>query len=73
MIDKITELIWTKLEPKIAEVAEDAYKKGAEDIIRRFSFVYDAVRQTAKEDAYAEAGALDIDQITGEQFKEMTQ
>ena len=71
MLDKLTEMIWAKLEPKIAEVAEKAYKQGAEDTIRRFAFVYDAIAKTAKEDAYTEAGAIPIEEITKEQFEEL--
>lgn len=63
MFDKLAELIWAKLEPRIAKVVEDAYKRGADDTIRRFSFVYDAIAKTAKEDVYAEAGAVDIQEI----------
>ena len=73
MIDKIAELIWEKLEPKVKEATQEAYKQGAEDTIRRFAFVYDTIAQTAKADAYAEAGMIDIEQISTEQFKEMTQ
>ena len=63
MMEKLAELIWKALEPKIAEVTEKAYIKGGEDMIRRFAFVYDAVAKTANEDVYAEAGAIDIDDL----------
>lgn len=52
------------MQPIIKETQEEAYKQGAEDTIRRFAFVYDVVRQTAKTDAYADAGAIDIEEIT---------
>lgn len=52
------------MQPIIKETQEEAYKQGAEDTIRRFAFVYDVVRQTAKADAYADAGAIDIEEIT---------
>lgn len=71
MLDKITEMVWEKLEPKVADVVEEAYKKGAEDTIRRFAFVYDTIAKSAKEDAYAEAGAIPIEEITKEQYEEM--
>ena len=51
------------MQPIIKETQEEAYKQGAEDVIRRFAFVYDEVRRLAKEDAYAEAGAIPIDEI----------
>ena len=57
------------LEPKIKEAYDEGYKVGTDDVIRRLAYVYDAVRQTAKIDAYAEAGAMDIDEVTKEQFE----
>lgn len=59
VIDKIYEM----LEPKIKTMIEDAYKQGSEDTIRRFAFVYDEVRRTAIEDAYAEVGAIQIEEV----------
>lgn len=60
------EKLFEMLEPRMKKMVEDAYKQGAEDTIRRFAFVYDTVAQTAKADAYAEAGAIDIKEIDGE-------
>lgn len=54
------------MQPIIKETQEEAYKQGAEDVIRRFAFVYDEVRRLAKEDAYAEAGAIPIDELDEE-------
>jgi len=51
------------MQPIIKEAAEEAYKKGAEDTIRRFAFVYDTIGQKAREDAYAEAGAIPIEEL----------
>ena len=62
-MEKLAELIWKILEPRLDDVIERAYIKGGEDMIRRFAFVYDAVAKTAKEDAYADAGAIDIDDL----------
>ena len=56
------------MQPIIKDAQEEAYKKGAEDVIRRFAFVYETVAQTAKADAYAEAGAVNIEEITPEEF-----
>lgn len=66
MAEKLAELIWKQLEPRVKQVAEDAYKRGAEDVIRRFAFVYDTVAKTAREDAYAEAGVIDIGELDEE-------
>ena len=52
-------------------IIEDAYKQGAEDTIRRFAFVYDVVRQNAIEDVYAEEGAIDVEEISREEFDDM--
>ena len=51
------------MQPIIKETQEEAYKQGAEDTIRRFAFVYDTIGQKAKEDAYAEAGAIPIEEL----------
>ena len=62
----IQEKIREALKPIIDEALEEAYKKGAEDTIRRFAFVYDTIAQTAKRDAYAEVGAIDIEELDEE-------
>ena len=54
------------MEPIIKETQEEAYKQGAEDVIRRFAFVYDEVRNIAREDARAEAGEIPIEEIDEE-------
>lgn len=63
------------MQPIIKEAQEEAYKKGAEDVIRRFAFVYETVAQIAKADAYAEvyaeAGAIDIEEISKEEFDQI--
>ena len=51
------------MQPIIKEAQEEAYKQGAEDVIRRFAFVYDEVRNLAREDAMAEAGEIPIEEI----------
>lgn len=51
------------MQPIIKEAQEEAYKQGAEDVIRRFAFVYDEVRNLAREDAMAEAGAINIEEL----------
>ena len=65
-MEKLAELIWKILEPRLEKVITDAYKKGGEDIIRRFAFVYDEVRNIAREDAMAEAGEIPIEEIDEE-------
>lgn len=59
------------LKKHMQPIIEDAYKQGAEDTIRRFAFVYDVVRQSAKEDAFAEAGAINIEEITDDFVDDM--
>lgn len=54
------------MQPIIKDAQEEAYKQGAEDVIRRFAFVYDEVRNIAREDAMAEAGAINIEEIADE-------
>ena len=66
MMDKLAELIWKILEPRLEDVIQTAYVKGGEDVIRRFAFVYEKVADTAKADAYAEAGAISIEELDEE-------
>ena len=54
------------MQPIIKDAQEEAYKQGAEDVIRRFAFVYDEVRNIAREDAMAEAGEIPIEEIDEE-------
>ena len=54
------------MQPIIKDAQEEAYKQGAEDVIRRFAFVYDEVRNLAREDAMAEAGAINIEEVADE-------
>ena len=57
------EILKKYMQPIIKEAQTEAYKQGAEDTIRRFAFVYDTIGQKAKEDAWAEAGAISIEEI----------
>ena len=57
------EILRKYMQPIIKEAQQEAYKQGAEDTIRRFAFVYDTIGQKAKEDAWAEAGAIPIEDI----------
>ena len=68
---KLADMIWKQIEPKFEESIEKAYVKGGEDMIRRFAFVYDAVAKTAKEDAYAQAGAIEIPEISKDEFDKL--
>lgn len=87
MIEKMADLIWTKLEPRITKACEEGYIKGrvygygeghedgaataTDDLIRRMTYVYDYISAKAKEDAYTEAGAIDIEEIGKDQFDEI--
>ena len=71
MTDKLAELIWKILEPRLEEVIQKAYVKGGEDVIRRFAYIYEAVGEMAKQDAYAEAGMIPIEEISKEQYEEL--
>lgn len=51
------------MQPIIKDAQEEAYRQGAEDVLRRFGFVYEEVRRIAREDAYAEAGAIHIEDV----------
>ena len=68
---KLADMIWKQIEPKFEESIEKAYVKGGEDMIRRFAFVYDAVAKTAKADAFAQAGAIEIPEISKDEFDKL--
>lgn len=77
-------LLWPRLEVEIKKLNgvayrngndsgyvqghEDGYISGHADLIRRVSKLYDEVHKTATLDAYAEAGAIPIEDINEEQF-----
>ena len=63
MMEKLAELIWKILEPRMEEVIEEAYEKGASDIVTKLAFVFDVVRDKAREEGLADTGAIDIDDL----------
>lgn len=87
LAEKIADIIWAKLENKIVTACEEGYKRGqtfgyieghedggisaTDDLIRRVTFLYDAVYDSATKDAYAEAGAIPIDEIDAETFERL--
>lgn len=84
-ITKVTDLMWSRIEPRIVQAAEEGYKRGVaygyvaghedgynsgtEDTIRRIATVYDAVRAKAREDLFAEEGAIDLEEIGADEFR----
>lgn len=56
------------LKPIISEAYEEGYKKGAEDVVHRMAFVYDVCREKGREDGMTDAGAIDIPEISAEEF-----
>ena len=84
MIEKMSDLIWTKLEPRIIKACEEGYTRGrvygyseghddgavsaTDDVIRRMTYVYDFIRHKAEEDAYTQAGAINIEEISKNEF-----
>lgn len=56
------------LKPIIAEAYAEGYKQGADDIAHRMAYIYDVCRERGKADGYAEAGAIDIEEITKEEW-----
>ena len=55
----------------ITEAYEEGYKRGAEDIIRRMSFVYEIARRKGREEGFVDAGAIDIEEITKEEWEDI--
>lgn len=87
LLDKLAELLWKRLEPRIIKACEEGYKRGevtwyvsgvsdgyaecAEDITRRCGQLYEIIRQKAKEDAYTESGAINIEEVSKEEFDQI--
>lgn len=87
LADKITALIWAKLETKITDACEEGFKRGRyygyveghedgivsgqDDVVRRVAYLYDTVRAKAYEDALTEAGAIDIEEIAKKEFNQI--
>ena len=87
ILDKIAELLWSRLEPMMKKAYADGYRDGSErgykeghhdgavsttdEVTRRMAKVYEVCRAKAKEDAYAEAGAIEIEDISKEAFDNM--
>ena len=87
ILNKIADLLWSRLEVKIKEAHADGYRRGNErgyveghedgyissheDLVRRVATLYDAVHATATRDAYAEAGAIEIEDISVEDFDKL--
>lgn len=78
LAEMIVKLLWPCLEVEIKKLNgvayrngndsgyvqghEDGYISGQEDLIRRVTYLYDAVYDTAQKDAYADAGAIAIEE-----------
>ena len=87
LLNKLAEMLWARLEPKIIKACEEGYKRGeltwyssgvadgysecAEDITRRMGQIYEIISQKAREDVYTEAGAIDIEEISKEEFDQI--
>ena len=85
--DRIAEMVWAKLEKRIIAACEEGYKRGetygyveghedggisaTDDLMRRLAYLYNFCRETAIKDAYAEAGAIPINEISEEEFKRL--
>lgn len=82
LLDKIAELLWSRIEGRIIAACEEGFKRGEmfgyvsghedgsisgqEDLIRRVTYLYDEVHNQATKDAYAEAGAIDLEELDEE-------
>ena len=65
----VNEMMKKAIAPIIEEAYAEGYKKGAEDIVHRMAYIYDYCREVGRADGYAEAGAIDIEEISKEEFE----
>ena len=61
---------WIKglIKPVIAEAYEEGYKKCLTDVVQRSNFIYEVIAEKARQDVFDDAGAIDIPEITAEEF-----
>lgn len=69
----IKEILKPIVKEACKEACEDAYKRGAKDMVRELAFVFDIVRNKAREEGLADAGAIDIEELTKDEFDELSQ
>ena len=53
---------------QIAEAYAEGYKKCLTDVVQRSNFIYEVVAEKARQDVFDDAGAIDIAEITAEEF-----
>lgn len=68
----VNEMMKRAIAPIIEEAYAEGYKKGAEDIVHRMAYIYDYCREQGRIDGMTDAGAIDIEEITTEQFEEVS-
>ena len=57
------------LKPIIEDAYAEGYKQGAEDIVHRMAFIYDICREKGREDGMTDVGAIDIPEVTEEEWR----
>lgn len=53
---------------QIAEAYAEGYKKCLTDVVQRSNFIYEVIAEKARQDVFDTAGAIDITEITAEEF-----
>ena len=67
MVEKLAELIWEKLEPRIKEAYEEGYKDGERRILKAFEYGWNV----GHEETMAKLGEINIEEISKEEFKQI--
>ena len=65
----IKEWIKSIIKPFIAEAYEEGYKKCLTDVVERSNFIYEVIAEKARQDVFDDAGAIEIPEITAEEFE----
>lgn len=67
MVEKLAELIWEKLQPKIKEAYTEGYKDGERRILKAFEYGWNV----GHADTLAMLGDIDIEEISKEEFDQI--
>ena len=67
----IKEWIRALFKPMMEEAIEEAYVKGGEDMARRLAYVFDIVRDKAREEGLTDVGAIEIPEISADEFDKL--
>ena len=85
LIEKLAEMIWKYIEPRIVAACEEGFKRGCaygyidghevgytsgqDDLIRRVSYLYDFVRHAAEQESAIKKMEIPVEEISDKEFQ----